>query len=192
MVSGHVDAVATGSGDQCTVDAAVSATGAAVPAMAAELGVTIPDATPVSLLVGATPLRHDLTAVLNTPRVALRPGPGGTLSVDADWASKHIDLERGRRLHRAGRRGPYAAGRSNRGAVRPPSTRARLVGDRSQADSGDGDPVLGRVDAIPGLSVAFTHSGATLGLIAGELIASEIIDDEPHPLLTEFTVRRFG
>ena len=57
---------------------------------------------------------------------------------------------------------------------------------------GDGDPVLGRVEAVPGLSVAFTHSGATLGLIAGELIASEIINDEPHPLLTEFTVRRFG
>jgi glycine/D-amino acid oxidase-like deaminating enzyme len=57
---------------------------------------------------------------------------------------------------------------------------------------GDGDPVLGRVDAVAGLSVAFTHSGATLGLIAGELIASEIIHDASHPLLGPFNVRRFG
>ncbi len=77
VVSGRVNAVMTAAGDRCRVDAAVLATGAAVPAMAAELGVTIPDATPVSLLVGARPLRHDLTVVLNTPRVAVRPGLGG-------------------------------------------------------------------------------------------------------------------
>ena len=34
----------------------------------------------------------------------------------------------------------------------------------------DDEPVLGRVAGIAGLHVAFTHSGATLGLIAGELV----------------------
>jgi glycine/D-amino acid oxidase-like deaminating enzyme len=57
---------------------------------------------------------------------------------------------------------------------------------------GDGEPVLGRVDHVGGLYVAFTHSGATLGLIAGELLAYEIITGAAHPMLVEFNLRRFG
>ena len=56
---------------------------------------------------------------------------------------------------------------------------------------GDGEPVLGRVDDVNGLYVAFTHSGATLGLIAGELLAYEIITGAAHPMLVEFNLRRF-
>ena len=44
---------------------------------------------------------------------------------------------------------------------------------------------------VNGLYVAFTHSGATLGLIAGELLAYEIITGASHPMLAEFNVRRF-
>jgi hypothetical protein len=40
--------------------------------------------------------------------------------------------------------------------------------------------------------VAFTHSGATLGLIVGELLGYEMIIGEPHPLLAPFSVRRFS
>ena len=57
---------------------------------------------------------------------------------------------------------------------------------------GDGEPVLGRVDVIAGLYVAFTHSGATLGLIAGELLAYEITQRSAHPMLADFNLRRFG
>jgi glycine/D-amino acid oxidase-like deaminating enzyme len=56
---------------------------------------------------------------------------------------------------------------------------------------GDGDPVLGAVDEIAGLWVAFTHSGATLALIAGELLAHEITTRAPHPMLAPFNPRRF-
>ena len=192
VVSGHVDAVTTATGDRRTVDVAVLATGAAVPAMAAELGVTIPDATPVSLLVGTRPLPHDLTAVLNTPRVALRPGLGGTLSVDADWASKHIMSDEAGGYTVPDDVVPALLGEATAVLSGHPRLEPAWSGIGPKPIPGDGDPVLGRVDAVPGLSVAFTHSGATLGLIAGELIASEIINDEPHPLLTEFSVRRFG
>jgi hypothetical protein len=48
---------------------------------------TIGDGTPVALLVQTRPLSHPLRAVLNTPRVAIRPAPGGTFSIDADWAA---------------------------------------------------------------------------------------------------------
>ena len=72
----------------------------------------------------------------------------------------------------------------------------RLVADRSgigpKPIPGDGNPVLGRVDEVAGFSIAFTHSGATLGLIAGELLAHEIVEGTAHPMLADFNVRRFG
>jgi glycine/D-amino acid oxidase-like deaminating enzyme len=42
---------------------------------------------------------------------------------------------------------------------------------------GDGNPVLGDVPGVDRLFVAFSHSGATLGLITGELLALSIRDD---------------
>ena len=57
---------------------------------------------------------------------------------------------------------------------------------------GDGEPALGQLGDLEGLYVAFTHSGATLGLIVGELLGYEMIISEPHPLLAPFSVRRFS
>ena len=56
---------------------------------------------------------------------------------------------------------------------------------------GDGGPVLGALDEDPGYHVASTHSGATLGLVAGELLADEIVTGEPGPLLAAFRPGRF-
>ena len=57
---------------------------------------------------------------------------------------------------------------------------------------GDGDPVLGELDETQGLYVAFSHSGATLGLIVGELLADAILAGRPHPLLVAFRPGRFN
>jgi glycine/D-amino acid oxidase-like deaminating enzyme len=57
---------------------------------------------------------------------------------------------------------------------------------------GDGLPVVGAVDAVPGLFVLFTHSGATLGLILGELLADEIVTGELAPVLAPFRIHRFS
>jgi glycine/D-amino acid oxidase-like deaminating enzyme len=67
-----------------------------------------------------------------------------------------------------------------------------VVGIGSKPIPGDGEPVLGRLGDVDGLYVAFTHSGATLGLIAGELLAREITTGQPHPLLAPFTAARFA
>ncbi|HEX9228669.1 MAG TPA: D-amino-acid oxidase, partial [Arthrobacter sp.] len=55
-----------------------------------------------------------------------------------------------------------------------------------------GEPVLGELGQVPGCFVAFTHSGATLGLIAGELLAGEILTGAKHPLLATFRPGRFS
>jgi glycine/D-amino acid oxidase-like deaminating enzyme len=189
---GAVRAIRTASGQRFEVDAAVLATGPAVPAMAAELGVTIPEATPLALLVTTKPLPHDLTAVLNTPRVSLRPAPGGTFAVDSDWPNASITQAAD---------GAYGVpdavvtallAEASRVLIGHPRLAAARCGIGPKPIPGDGDPVLGQVDDVAGLSLAFTHSGATLGLIAGELLAYEIVEGTTHPMLAEFNVRRFG
>jgi glycine/D-amino acid oxidase-like deaminating enzyme len=189
---GAVSAVRTAAGERFEVDAAVLATGPAVPAMAAELGITIPDATPISALVTTKPLPHDLTAVLNTPRVSLRPAPGGALAVDADWPSDSVT-----EASDGGYRVPEAVveallAEASRVLSGHPRLEADWCGIGRKPIPGDGYPVLGRADDLAGLSLAFTHSGATLGLIAGELLADEILEGTAHPMLADFNVRRFG
>ncbi len=44
---------------------------------------------------------------------------------------------------------------------------------------------------IPGYYVAFSHSGATLGLIVGELLAYEVASGAEHPMLATFRPGRF-
>ena len=51
--------------------------------------------------------------------------------------------------------------------------------------------MLGQLGDTDGLYVAFTHSGATLALIVGELMAYEMITGQSHPLLAPFSVSRF-
>ncbi|HLL61641.1 MAG TPA: FAD-binding oxidoreductase [Propionibacteriaceae bacterium] len=189
---GAVAGVRSERGDWFAAETVVLAAGATVPAMVAELGVTIPDASPLALLVVTEPVAHELTAVLNTPRVSLRPRPDGALSVDADWASSQVSRAAD---------GSYGVvdgvveellGEASRVLAGHPSLAAAWCGIGPKPIPGDGEPVLGRIDAVPGLHVAFTHSGATLGLIAGELVAYEIVHGADHPLLADFNARRFG
>ncbi|KHL03542.1 hypothetical protein LK10_09020 [Sinomonas humi] len=56
---------------------------------------------------------------------------------------------------------------------------------------GDGEPVFGELAKVPGCYVAFTHSGATLALIAGELISHEVATGVRHPMLATFRPERF-
>jgi glycine/D-amino acid oxidase-like deaminating enzyme len=71
----------------------------------------------------------------------------------------------------------------------------RLTADRIGAGlkpiPGDGEPVVGAVPSIEGLYALFTHSGATLGLALGELLAEEILTGRPSPVLTSFRLDRF-
>ncbi|TIW01758.1 MAG: D-amino-acid oxidase, partial [Mesorhizobium sp.] len=71
------------SGQAVAADAVVVATGPAVPDMAAKVGRRIGDGTTRALLVFSKPIQHPLRAVLNTPRVAIRPTPNGAFALDS-------------------------------------------------------------------------------------------------------------
>ncbi|PJI41266.1 MAG: D-amino-acid oxidase [Rhizobium sp.] len=174
-------------------DAVVVATGPAVPRMAADSGQVIGDGTPIALLVQTKPLAHPLRAVLNTPRVAVRPAPGGTFSLDADWAADEgvkARADGGYDIDDAVVDALLAeAAKVMEGN---PKLEVASVGVGGKPIPGDGEPVVGALKAIPGYYVAFSHSGATLGLIVGELLAYEVATGQEHPMLATFRPERFA
>ncbi|MET8564111.1 FAD-dependent oxidoreductase [Streptomyces flaveolus] len=151
----------------------------------------IPDATPQALLVRTKPVDTALGATLNTPRVALRPAPGGALVMDSDVSAAEV-IGHGD--------GSYEVEDSTVEQLLREATAVLAGGPRLELDSygvgrepipGDGEPVLAGLGGVPGLFVAFTHSGATLALIAGELLADEITTGERSPLPAAFRPGRF-
>ena len=191
LEAGAVAGVRTGRGDTFAAEAVVLAAGAAVPGLLAELGLAIPDASPVALLVTTRPVPHGLTAVLNTPRASLRPRPDGALAVDAEWTTAGIIRTDGRYDVAPGTVEELLAEASAL-LTSHPQLETDWCGIGPKPIPGDGEPMLGQIDEIDGLYAAFTHSGATLGLIAGELLAYEIVQGTAHPMLADFNARRFG
>jgi glycine/D-amino acid oxidase-like deaminating enzyme len=184
--------VRTASGESVDADAVVLATGPAVPATVARLGFTIPDATPISLLVRTPPIGTSLRAVLNTPRVAVRPTPTGSLVLDSGWSEEEVVTRPDGTFEVRDSTVEGLLAEASAVLEGNPTLTAESYGVGPKPIPGDGEPVLGPVPGIDGFHVAFTHSGATLGLIAGELLADEIVRGEPSPLLEAFRPARFA
>lgn len=173
-------------------DATVLATGPSVPSMAAQAGQIVGDGTPIALLIQTKPVAHPLRAVLNTPRVAIRPAPGGTFAVDADWAADEgvshrqdggLDIDSAVVKELLAEASKVLEGN--------PKLEVAFIGAGGKPIPSDGEPVIGAFKAIPGYYVAFSHSGATLGLIVGELLAHEVATLTEHPMLATFRPERF-
>jgi glycine/D-amino acid oxidase-like deaminating enzyme len=191
VTDGRVTGVRTPDGAVLEVDAALLATGPDVPATVAELGVKIPDATPISLLVRTPPISTSLRACLNTPRVAVRPTPTGALVLDSAWSEEEV-VAREDGTHEVHDSTVQRLLREASAVLEGnPVLTAESYGVGPKPIPGDGEPVLGPLAEVAGYHVAFTHSGATLGLITGELLAEEIVSGRPSPLLEAFRPSRF-
>ena len=177
--------------DVLPADAVVLATGADVPGTLAGLGLRLPDATSNALVVRTPPTDTRLRAVLNTPRVAIRPAPGGGLVLDAAWSEEEVVARDDGTFDVHGSTVQGLLGAASRVLAGNPELTAESYGAGRKPIPGDGHPVLGAVPGIDGLHVAFTHSGATLGLIVGELLADEIVTGAPSPTLAPFGPGRF-
>jgi glycine/D-amino acid oxidase-like deaminating enzyme len=189
---GHVTAIKIGNREPIPVDAALLAAGSKVPEMAAAFGLTIPDATTTALLINTQPVQSSLRVVLNTPRVSLRPTPSGGLAVDADWTRSHIEPRADGTYGVEPETIKILLAEASQVLDGAPQLSVATYGIGPKPIPGDGEPVLGQLGDINGLYVAFTHSGATLALIIGELLAYEIMTGQSHPLLAPFAASRFG
>ncbi|HVV11450.1 FAD-binding oxidoreductase [Amycolatopsis sp.] len=173
-------------------DAVLLATGANVPRMLAELGSPVDERTPISVLAHTEPLALPLKLALNTPRASLRPTPDGRLAVDSGWVEDHVSRHADGAYEVPGAVVRELLLEASAVLEGHPELRLASVHIGPKPIPGDGEPVLGAITAVDGLYTAFTHSGATLGLIAGELLAAEILSGQPHPLLAKFTAARFA
>lgn len=184
--------VVLGDGTRIAADRVVLATGGSVPAHLAALDVVVPDATPTAFVLITEPADVEVRTVLNTPRVAVRPMPDGRLVLDADWAEKSIVVgdDGAITVPDASVEGLLEEG--SKVLAGNPKLTAQRVAAGLKPIPGDGEPVAGRVPTIDGLYTLFTHSGATLGLILGELLAEEIVTGTPSPVLAPFTLDRFS
>ena len=56
----------------------------------------------------------------------------------------------------------------------------------------DGFPIIGGVDAAPGLYLAVLHSGVTLAPLVGSLAAAETVSGDPDSQPAPFRLSRFA
>lgn len=189
---GRTSGVETASGGTYPADAVLVACGAATPAVVEPLGVHIPNGSPVSMLVVTKQVQHDVAAVMNTPRAAVRPNPGGTFALDHDWYEEHITEHADGSFSIPDEVVQELADEASKLVAGNPELKPASWKMGYKPIPGDGEPVLGELGQVPGCYVAFTHSGATLGLIAGELLAGEILTGRKHPMLATFRPGRFS
>ncbi|WP_461164547.1 NAD(P)/FAD-dependent oxidoreductase [Arthrobacter sp. R4-81] len=192
LTDGVASGVTTADGETYGSDAVLVACGAATPAVVAPLGVEIPNASPIAMLVVTKPVEHSLSAVLNTPRAAVRPNPGGTLALDHDWYEEQITEFPDGSFTIPDEVVQELADEASRLVAGNPELKPASWKIGRKPIPGDGEPVFGELEKAPGCFVAFTHSGATLGLIAGELMAEEIMSGQKHPMLATFRPGRFN
>lgn len=188
---GVATGVILGDGTRVSADRVVLATGPSVPTHLAALGVTVPDATPAAFVLFTDPVDVEVKTVLNTPRVAVRPMPDGRLVLDADWAEKSVLVGDDGTITVTEESVQGLLDEASKVLAGNPRLTAQRVGAGLKPIPGDGEPVVGAVPSIDGLYVLFTHSGATLGLILGELAAEELLTGSPSPVLASFRADRF-
>ncbi|MDB5554645.1 MAG: dependent oxidoreductase [Rhizobium sp.] len=192
VIDGRATGITTTSGRRFDADAVLLATGAEVPRMAADSGQQIPDGTPIALLVRTRPINLPLKAVLNTPRVAIRLTPTSALALDSGWSEEEVIVNPDGTYDVKDSTVQGLLDEASKILEGNPVLELESYGVGPKPIPGDGEPVFGRLNDIKGYYVAFSHSGATLGLIAGELLAGEIATGKDHPLLEKFRPGRFG
>ena len=191
---GRVAGVHLTGGASLAADAVVVAAGPRSAEVAALAGVELPVERVPGLLAVSAPVTPPLRHVCHAPDVAFRPDPSGGLvlghaetldrTITADTPLEPPPPACAELLARAA---PYVpavarAGLAPRGAAR--------IGVRPIP--ADGVSIAGQVPARPGLYVAVTHSGVTLGPLLGRLVAEELATGRPPAQLAPFRPDRFS
>ena len=188
---GRATAVATGDGSRIDADAVVVAAGPQTPALLGETGVGVGDDSPAAFVAVTRPVESDLQTVLNTPNVAIRRAVDGGLVMDSGWSEETVRVAEDGSLDIDDAVVARLMEEASAVLAGHPTLELDHIGAGYKPIPGDGEPVVGRVDGVDGLYTAFSHSGATLGLLVGELLAAEIADGVASPLLDTFRPSRF-
>lgn len=189
---GTVNGVVSAAKGEYLCDKVLLACGPSTTKVLAGMGIDLPDGSVLSMLAITQPVDARPAVVLNTPRVAMRPHPGARLAVDHSWYAD--DIKEDELGHCTVSDSIITQLLAEANQILNPATPLALAGYKAgwKPVPADGFPVLGEIKQAPGCYVAFTHSGATLALIIGELLSWEITTGKAHPMLSPFRPDRFN
>jgi glycine/D-amino acid oxidase-like deaminating enzyme len=135
------------------------------------------------VLIYTSPVAVSVARVIHAPLVNIRPDGGGRLllhSGDIDGTDGEPAVV-----------GPIvAAARALYPGIRDATVESVRVGVRPKPS--DGLPVLGRALGLSNFYFAVSHSGATLSVHVGDLIAAEVLGVDQGDALAPFRFERFA
>lgn len=161
----------------------VIAAGVGTPLLCAPLGVDLPVAPSAALLLRFTAPLGLVRTLVTCPQFEARQSDG-CLLVAGEYAGEVTQGELWRTAEDTARRlaATFQGGQD-----------ARLidvrVGQRPMPT--DGLPIIGPLPELPGVYVAVTHSGITLGPVTGRLAAAELVEGVPDEQLVGVRPDRF-
>jgi glycine/D-amino acid oxidase-like deaminating enzyme len=175
-----VRAVRLESGGVLAADAVVNCAGPRAAEVAAMAGLALPMRNLPCVLVYTSPVAVPLARVVHAPDVHLRPEGDGRILLHSS------EVDQG---------GQEAVAKLVRDAVSIyPGIRAATVESVRTGERpipGDGLPVLGRVSGLRNYFFAVSHSGVTLCLHGGGLVADEVLGEDRDDALAAFRFERF-
>ena len=181
--AGHI--VQTNAGD-LPCDFVILATGAAACRDLAGVGWALPMANKRGMIVQTRPVQTRIHHILMTPDVHFRQNPDGSIVAGEIFSG---DLDPSQDAPALATAVIARIRRKLRGQPDVPLAEVKL-GERPVPL--DGLPVVGAVPGAPGVFLAVMHSGVTLGPLIGQLLAEEILQGSPSPLLSGFRASRFA
>lgn len=187
---GLVRAVWLTSGCRIAADAVVNCAGPQAADVAALAGLFLPMRNTRGVLVYSTPVAVSVSRVIHAPDVHLRPDGGGRVLLhtqETDSAAQVSDSG-AISVDRAAVEKVVRAACVLYPGLRGAMVESVRVGERPIP--GDGLPVLGRAAALPNFHFAVSHSGATLSLHAGDLVAAEALGENRDDALAAFRWER--
>jgi glycine/D-amino acid oxidase-like deaminating enzyme len=177
--AGRVSAVRLASGRQLAVAAVVNCAGPKADQVAAFAGLRLPMRNTLGVLVYTSPVAVAVSRVIHAPHVNVRPDGGGRLLLHSEEIDRTKDTDR-----------VVAAGRALYPGLLAATVESVRVGERPIP--ADGLPVLGRAVDVPNFHFAVSHSGATLSVHVGDLVAAEALGDDQGDALATFRLERFS
>jgi glycine/D-amino acid oxidase-like deaminating enzyme len=182
--------VVTNTGERFDADLVVVCAGPATGKVVSLARARLPMRNRAGLVTLSAPVPIGLRSVLHAPTVSIRPDEGGRVLMH----SKVFDVPKaetfsGLDAMRVGGQALTAAA-AVVPALRETQIESARVGVRPIPH--DGLPVVGLLPGLQNLYVAVTHSGVTLALILGRLIAREVALHRPQPVLAPFRPERLA
>ena len=195
VVDGAVRTVGLASGRRLAADAVVNCAGPQAAGIAELAGLTLPMRNTSGVLLYTAPVAVSVSRVVHAPLVHLRPDGGGRLllhSPDIDDAARTSGVDQAGAdqagVDQSAIDSVLEAGRALYPGIRSVPVESVRVGERPIP--GDGLPVLGRTAELRGFHFAVSHSGATLSLHAGDLVAAEALGEDHDDELAAFRFER--